>query len=270
MKKTLCVIALAGLSVTASADVRLFVTSSADGYGLNEPQNAFIPTFSTVDTDNNNFNAFDFYNSVGNYNATGQGDGIHGFSVTNYPRVDAPSGTLADPVAVDVDAGAWGYIWYQFRAEPKASRSNLLEVLITDVGGPTTVQTTYYLQNDKQGSSLSKRWDGPATAPGYPELVNNNPQNLIGIASSSLSNAITTPWNMFLHQAGSGSNPFTGVALLGAVNGQAGHTYRISLVDPLYITGVVPDTVDGVFQCTPEPSSVLLFGLAGLLRRRRG
>ena len=145
-----------------------------------------------------------------------------------------------------------------------------MQVEITDVANPSAHLTpTYYLQNDLSGDALNKRWDGTATAPDYPEW-HNNPQTMVAVHSAGISNGSTVPSNMFLHQAGSGSNPFTGVALLGAVNGQAGHTYRISLVDPLYITGVVPDTVDGVFQCTPEPSSVLLFGLAGLLRRRRG
>lgn len=269
MKKTLCVLAILTLAVTASAGVRLFVTPASAGYGLNETANAFIPTFSTVDTDGNVTNAYDFYHSNLGSAPNGQG-----FSVSNFPPVGAPSGTIATPVEIDLLAhpNDFGNIWFQFQAESKGANLNGLKVLITDVGGPTVIQTTYYLQNDLLGDALLKRWDGTATAPDYPEWNNldgRNLQTLVGVHAAGLTNGPSVPWDMFLHQSGAGTNPFTGVALLGAVKGQPGHTYDISIFDINYSSGTPGPSIDGVFHFTPEPASLVLMALAGLMLRRR-
>ena len=44
----------------ANATVRVFVTSSADGYGLNAGWNAFQPTFSTVYPNGGHYDAYDY------------------------------------------------------------------------------------------------------------------------------------------------------------------------------------------------------------------
>ena len=265
MKKALCVLAVLTLAAAASADVRVFVTSSSAGYGLNETANAFIPTFSTVDVPGNTLNAYDFYHS----NLGSHPDG-HGFSVSNFPPQDAPSGTVGSPVQIPV--GNFGYIWFQFQAEAKGANVNGLKVLITDVGGPTVIQTTYYVQNDLSGDVLLKRWDGTATAPDYPEWNNldgRNLQILVGVHAAGLTNGASAPWDMFLHQSGAGTNPFTGVGLLGAVQGQLGHTYTVSIDQVNYSSGTPGALSGGAFQFAPEPASLVLMALAGLLLRRR-
>lgn len=103
MKRTLGLALILAVAATADATVRVFVTTSSAGYGLNEPQNAFRPTFSTVDVANQNVNAYDFYHS----NLGSNPDG-NGFSVTNFPPQDTPSGTAASPVQIAV--GDWAYI----------------------------------------------------------------------------------------------------------------------------------------------------------------
>lgn len=84
MKRACCLIALLGLASSADADVRIFVTSSADGTGLTVPANAFTPTFSTVRPTGTNINAYDYY--------------YHHYVVAAYPPETAPSGTLANPI----------------------------------------------------------------------------------------------------------------------------------------------------------------------------
>jgi len=264
MKKALCVLAILTLAVTATASVRVFVTPASAGAGLNESWNAFVPTFSTVDVDNNNYDALDYYNSVG----AGAGDGIHGFSIAAYPAQTAPSGTLANPILIDPPD--FGYIWFQFQAETKARKVNGLKVLINDISGPTAVETTYYLQNDVGGVAGFKRWDGTATPTAYPEFVNQNPQTLVGVDAAGIVNAASdVPWNMYKKQAGTGTNPYTGVTLIGAVKGQAGHTYEITLLECNYSSGALPERFGGVFKFPPEPASLVLMALAGLMLRRR-
>lgn len=145
-----------------------------------------------------------------------------------------------------------------------------MQVEITDVANPSAHLTpTYYLQNDLSGDALNKRWDGTATAPDYPEW-HNNPQTMVAVHSAGISNGSTVPSNMFLHQAGTGTNPYTGVALLGAFPVSPNKTYTIAILQWGYSSPPYPTIAPaGVFQSVPEPASVLLLGLAGLLIRRR-
>jgi hypothetical protein len=257
--------------------VRVFVTNSASGYGLDLlgpqgdgtgtdpehedwPIDPFRPTYSTVDVDGHNYYAYDYY--FGYYRAAA------------YPPIDAPSGTPSNPILIDVAAGQRGYIWFQYRGEPKGA--SIRGVFLASVAGTespaTGLQLTYYLQNDYDNpeSYGSKRWDGTATPPAYPEW-RSNPQMLLCITAHGLPNGLDDPANMFDNQAINGSYR-TGVGLLGAITGQPGDSvYEYQMTTGDYPTGGVP--VQGehaFFKFVPEPTGLMLlvFAAAALRRRR--
>jgi MYXO-CTERM domain-containing protein len=258
----------------AVADIRVFVTSSASGYGLDLlgpqgdgtgtdpehedwPIDPFRPTYSTVDVNNYSYYAYDYYFAY--------------YRAAAYPPIDAPSGTVDNPILIDAGAGQWGYIWFQYRNEPAyASIRGFFETREADGGWPppSALKLTYYLQNDMEEYGR-KRWMGMATPPEYPEWRNNS-QELLELLTYGLRNGSDDPRNMFDHQ--SGTNPRTGVGLLGAVTGQARDTvYKCYLSVWDYEGGGVPaQGPPTFFKFVPEPAGVSLVALAAVwLRRRR-
>jgi hypothetical protein len=257
MKTALGIAVILAIAATASANVRVFVTASSAGYGLNETQNAFRPTF-----DEGLFNyGHDFYNSFLGPGSTGNPATCHGFSVSNFPPEAAPSGTVASPV--EILPGDWAYIWFQFQNEPKSAQVNGIVVNIT---GPAGFSTTYYYQDDSFSDLHKRRWDGSATPPDYPGW-HNNPQTMVAIAANGLVNGSDDPQMMFDNQSGTSSR--TGVALMGAIDNIGAGTYSIDITNINYDTPPNPTVSGGVFHMVPEPASALLLGLVSLLIRRR-
>ncbi|MBP7746474.1 MAG: PEP-CTERM sorting domain-containing protein [Phycisphaerae bacterium] len=263
MKKALCVIALLAMVASAGATVRVFATPASAGMGLDITANAFQPTFSTVTADGNNINAYDFYYGH--------------FTVTNYPTLSTPAGDAITPV--EVPEGDFAYIWVRFESERKAATINGLKVVIRELGqtDPAAVTTAWYVQNDKgnTGPGMSrKRWDGTATPPGYAEW-HNNPQAFVSVQANGLVNLPTgtDAQMMGTWLAGTSTQPRSSVHLLGAVQGMPGKTYEIlipSLLDINYSADPQPTEIaGGVFKFLPEPTSLMLLGLAGLVLRRR-
>jgi hypothetical protein len=154
-----------------AADVRVFVTSSASGYGLDLlgpqgdgtgtdpehedwPIDPFRPTYSTMDLGSDDY-AVDYSYAY--------------YRVAAYPPISAPSGTIDDPILIGAAAGACGYIWFQFRNEPTSAMVNALATLATLPGQwePTQdLDFTFYVQNDRWGTGR-RRWGGIATPPDY-------------------------------------------------------------------------------------------------------
>jgi hypothetical protein len=273
MRRYLLIAVFLGASMATLADVRVFVTSSASGYGLDLlgpqgdgtgidpehedwPIDPFRPTYSTVLITGEDIYAHDYEYAY--------------YRAAAYPPIDAPSGTPDNPILIDASAGQWAYVWFQFRNEPVLSKVNGLVVQANPAGQPEeptpALTYTYYLQNnmDEYGE---KRWDGPATPPDYPEW-RENPQGLV--YGYGIKNIWDDPPNMFDNQAINGSFR-TGVALLGAVTGSAADTlyeYRITAVT--YANGTNPVMGEhAFFKVIPEPQSVSLFAVAVLLRRKR-
>jgi hypothetical protein len=272
MKKALCVLAIFALAMTVNASVRVFVTNSTATYGLNEPDNHSIATFSTVDADGNSTNGYDFY-----YSDLGGLPNGNGFSCSNFPGVAAPQGTPSNPIEIDPLAGEYGYIWFMFDNEANGSKIKGLKITINDVtaGGVAPVldvNPTYYYQNDRNFLPDQYRWDGQVDQPGQPQF-HNNPQTLVAVTAPGLSaGRLDVPWNMYDYISKSGTGT-TGVALLGAIDGLAtGHVYEIGVMDALdieYASGVAGTRIHGYFKLLPEPASLLLMGLAALVLRRR-
>jgi hypothetical protein len=262
MKKVLCVIAVLALVATASASVRMVVTGSNGAAGLTDASTAFVPCYGTALPNGDYSNMYDYY-----YHKLAAG-----------PAIGAPSGTLAEPVIINQALdGEFAYIWFQFIDEPGNSLVNGLkvEIINTATGLPATGAFAYYKQDDRSGGT-GRRWDGTSTQPNVPEFT-NNPQTLVlaataggGIQNLLQDAAAGTNWNMFDWQAGTVKGGVrTGVSLIGATNLGFG-TYSIHIRDLSYASGTIPsmDAV-GYFKFMPEPASLLLMGLAGLLLRRR-
>jgi len=257
MKRALCLVAMLAMVASASATVRVFVTSSADGYGLENIANAFVPTISTVYSNGVNVNGYDYEDYDTNPGPIRPG---------TYPPAGAPSGDVTNPVLVDASAGAFAYVWLQYQSEANLSSINGLTVRIQADGTTTPASgLTYnwYLCNNKNNNIGAKRWDGTATPPLYPEW-HNNPQTFVAIQAYGLQNkSADLAWNLW-------KGGTYRMALLGAIAGDASDTkYDIVITNISYASPPNPTTAGGVFQFTPEPASLLLMGLAGLLLRRR-
>ena len=258
MKKALCVVAVLALATVASGTVRIFVTSSGDLYGLENPANAFIPTVSTVFANGVNVNGFDYW---ADYDGTLPGPIRPG----SYPPANAPTGTAANPV--EIQPGDFAYVWLQFQSEPAGAKINWLSnITVREYGMtvPAAVTTNWYLCNNTSNVIGDKRWDGTATPPDYPEW-HGNPQICVAITAYGLKNLFADlPWNLWK------GGPAR-MALLGAVQAPAdGTTYELHLQEICYFNGPTPSVTTGFFQFVPEPASWLLLALAAALPRRRG
>ncbi len=269
------VAALAPCGLTV-ADVRVFVTSSADGWGLDLlgpqgdgtgtdpahedwPIDPFRPTYSTVDINGNDYYGYDYY--FGYYRAAA------------YPPIDAPSGTVDNPILIDAAAGEIGYMWFQFRGEPIGAQVNgfMCSVRLPEGDPADDLSLTYYVQNDQSGSG-KKRFDGPALPPDYYGW-HNNPFITDQVQSNSIRNHADDPTLMFEHQAFDGGVA-TGVALLGALTGGPGselYEFKIDQID--YSVWPWSPTVgeSSFFRIVPEPGRAALLPIGVMLigARRR-
>jgi len=263
MRKIVTVLALLALVATANATVRVFVTKSCDPYGLENNANAFVPTVSTVYANGTDVNGYDYedYSSPPVPGPIRPG---------GYPPADSPSGTCLDPVVIP-PPGQFGYIWLQYQSEPNGAKINGLQITIRECGSTepsAKVYTTYYVCNNMNNQFFAKRWDGTATPPLYPEWNGNNPQTMVAIVAYGLQNkAANLPWNLWKGTVGGIAYR---MALLGAVSADFdGTIYTIDITNISYGTPPNPSVSGGAFQFFPEPASLLLMGLAGLLIRRR-
>ncbi len=273
----LIAVALGGCAL-AVADVRVFVTSSASGYGLDllgpqgdgtgtdpehedYPIDPLRPTYSTVsDYGWEDFYAYDYYYAY--------------YRAAAYPPIDAPSGTVDDPILIDAAVGEWAHIWFQFRGEPFLAKVNEMITIATLAGeaAPTQDLTfTYYVQNDLGNPDRSgKRWWGDASPPGYPEW-RMNPQHFLapGAWGWGLVNEIDNPQRMFDQQEQVSG---TGVALLGAVTGAPSDAVYELKIDGIGYANYGPPQIaeSTFFKIVPEPAGVLA-GLVviGWMRGRR-
>jgi hypothetical protein len=304
MKKVLCIVAILAVAACADASVKLFVTPASAGFGLNEVANHNTATFSSCTSGGASTGGSDFsYSNLGG-SPGGPNPGLPpptytgGFSVGDgithaptvalplavnpgFPAYNSDGSTALNPV--EISQKDFGYIWFAFQNEVDGVKIKGLGITIYDVtagGGvapASALGPTYYYQNDRNSGAGNYRWDGQVTQPGQPEF-HNNPQVLVGVTSMGIRNARANPenfWNMADYQAKSGATNTTTVALLGALDPvfRSGHTYEIAITPGdngiEYDTGVAGTHVSGFFKFVPEPASLLLMGLAGLILRRR-
>lgn len=267
MKKAIVLLAVLGLVVAANADVRIFFTSSTSAYGIANPANALTPSF-----------------GLGLDAASEDADGnpvTPALAVTQFPTYSTEVPT------VDAAKGEFVYIWVQFYSTgtapaPTALPTNgtLFSATLSTQGSPADV-AWYRVDNANYDGKL--RWQGAATAPDYPEFSNTSMQNLSAVTAYGILNNGTA--NASQLWSGGANNGTTGrIALLGAIKpslADAGLDLGITIPTesgtgaPLVAyrsptAGSYPvTTISGMYHVIPEPASMLLLGLAGLLIRRR-
>ncbi len=265
MKKAIVLLAVLGLVAMANADVRLFFTSSTSANGIVTPANALHPSF-----------------GLGLDAASEDVDGnpvTPALAVTQFPTYSTEIPT------VDAAKGEFVYIWAQLYSvgtapAPTALPTNgtLFSMTLSTQGSPTKV--AWYVVDNSNGDGR-KRWEGAATAPDYPEFSNTSMQNLSAVTAYGIKNSSTADAS----QLWSGGANGTGrIALLGAIMpslADAGLDLGITIPTesgtgaPLVAyrsatAGSYPvTTISGMYHVIPEPASMLLLGLAGLLIRRR-
>jgi hypothetical protein len=239
MRFTTCTPLILSVATVAQATVRLFVTTSSDGYGLENQANHMVPTESTVYSNGWDENAYDYADSYGDPGPLRPG---------SFPPADAPSGTPESPVLIA--QGDWAYVWLQFQNEPKGAKISGLQVAINYVqGGIAPLSATYYLCNNMWSLGIfNKRWDGTATPSEYPEW-HNNPQTMFANTAEGLVRlTFNRAWNLGAYDPAS----YWYMYLLGAVEAPAdGTVYTIDITQISYAGGPGPPLASGVFQFGP-------------------
>jgi hypothetical protein len=262
MKKALTLLGILAVVGVANATVRVFMTSSADPYGLESNANHGIPTVSTVTPEGSDSNTWDYYTPSG---------GAGPLRVGTYPPTN-----YVQPNPLMIPEGGFAYIWLQFQNEPAATINGLaIEIRDPSTGLPANYMApTYYVANNKLTIG-SKRWDGTCTPPDYPEWKGNNPQTFVSVTAWGIQNLFAAnPSQLW------GGNAHGRIALLGALDPAMfeggfpayGVGFELRITNLNYSDTAIPlpdySGVSNLFF-VPEPTSLLLIGLAGLLIRRR-
>jgi hypothetical protein len=181
MKPATGLLAAIVLAVSAHAAVRLFITSSAEPYGLVE----------------RNFSCWPTRYPPGNEDC----DWYH---VGEFPPGDYPSGSCGQGIGLVCPGSCGGpfvggYLWFQFQNEMGGAKINGLQIVIQECGTSvpaTCIYPTYYIMHNSANGGY-ERWDGTATPPYFPEW-HHNPQTMIAITAHGLRNwAYDEPCNLY-------------------------------------------------------------------------
>ncbi len=253
MKKALCIALSLAFAAVATADVEFFFTSSSAGYGLTQGPTAivadpFIPS---------SFTGFDTY-----YGYTiAQGGDPNVLAGTDVPAalIAGNPDFIADAV-IDPGAGEFVYLWVHFD-ETEADNTKINGINGLFMAGASA--TSYYYCN-----TAGFRWDGALDA----AALSQNPQSLVAVTSAGILNTTAnSAQNMYYGGGKNSAGAGFRTALLGAVAYDTVGSYAGTLTEVSTSTAGTAQTwkfLNGV-QVVPEPASLLLIGLAGLVLRRR-
>lgn len=291
MHRTIALVCLLSVAIVANAEVQIYFTNgSTQSYGLADVADALNPSAAITSNDN-------LAEYSDNLDVTGSGAPYDMMDPTMFAPYTT-SGVRRPPGSTCPVIGAPGdviYIWGKFDdsyatnatlrwihggiAEADCETGEPLtefdgqfdQPIFADLGG----QVAWY-KFDAMGSLGTERWDGASTEADNYATFRNNPQLLTAVSAYGIrANATILPQPLGQAKAVGGEDIF----LLGAVAASAldpnkCYTYAVraddQLGEPSFVIGSTPEApVADCFSIVPEPASLLLIGLAGLLIRRR-
>ncbi|MCK4343133.1 MAG: PEP-CTERM sorting domain-containing protein [Phycisphaerae bacterium] len=275
MRKALVILAMLAVVGPANAEYRIFFTAASDNTmgltnGFNPDGTPFlIDSPSTSITSNDNVPIYDDNTDVygGDYVLAGGPSYMTG----GHHLQDCDNPEVGDE---------WFYIWGQFHGEDTGVRlfSASLNVVRCDEGSLADNLEVVWYKVDNMASPMGvKRWDGYSTEADDYANFRTISKTLVAVTAYGIKNQGGSGGNWNLYTGGAQNGDEGRVSLIGAIRippGEDAGPYTISIPtdlngDPLFaIGGVASWPVVGAFT-TPEPASLLLLGLAGLLIRRR-
>ncbi|MCK4343011.1 MAG: PEP-CTERM sorting domain-containing protein [Phycisphaerae bacterium] len=264
MRRALVIAATLAIVAAAQAEYRIWFTAAYETMGLTNPNLIDNPSTAITSDDD----VPDYSNNTDVYSGDYVLAGAPCYMTGEYNMQDCNNPEIGDE---------WFYIWGQFYGEDTGALLSSATLNVVDCyGASATCVEVFWYKVDNMASPLGvKRWDGASTeADNYSTFRNLN-QDLV--AAYGIKNQGGTGGNWNLYTGGPQDGDCGRVSLLGALrltDACPGGVCTIDVPldgngDPLFVIDGVPTMpIVGAFIC-PEPASLLLMGLAGLLLRRR-
>lgn len=167
MRTLLAMTIALGTVSNAPAAMQFFLTSSAQPFGLTDPNLAFLPTVSFTQPYDSAF-----------------------YHVAAFPPLSA----FYETPVINWYLGQFAYIWGRFVDEPATRKIQGLH--IDNDWAPEDV--AYYILNDANGPAGAKRWDGTYTPPDAPQF-RQDPQILAAVSAYGVRNRDVPgdEWNLY-------------------------------------------------------------------------
>ncbi|MCK4340852.1 MAG: hypothetical protein KAY37_03920 [Phycisphaerae bacterium] len=265
MKKALVIVALLAVVGMASAEYRVWFTAASAEMGLTNMDLIDNPSTAITSDDT----VPDYSNNTDVYSGDYVLAGAPCYMTGEYNLQDCDNPEVGDE---------WFYIWGQFYGEDTGALLFSISWCLVDCATmqeATNLDAVWYKVDNMASPMGVKRWDGASTEADNYSTFRNTCQNLTAVTAYGIKNqgGHTGDWN--LYTGGAQDGDCGRVSLIGAVritDGNPGpYTLDIPLDangDPLFVISNVP-TMPIIGAFTPEPCSLLLLGLGGLLIRRR-
>lgn len=287
MNKAIALVTLLGFAIVANAaGVQIYFTNgTTDSYGLASLSDALNPSAAVTSNDG-------AATYADNLDVTTTGAPYDMMSPAMFAPFVAP-GQPCPEIAVPGDVI---YVWGQFDdgfatgAKLRSIKGGIAEAdpqtcepltqfdgtwdqpVFADLGGAVA-----WYKFDALGSLGAERWDGASTEADNYSTFRQNPQELTAVTAYGIKTNMAPGTELPLGQAnavGGGE-----IFLLGAIDASAldpskCYTYAVAALpqngSPMFVVDSTPLTPRSTcFSVLPEPASLLLVGLAGLLIRRR-